>query len=57
MAPWVKNATSILEVAGLIPGLAQWLKELVLQQAAAQVTDADWIWCYRGCGIGWQLQP
>ena len=35
MAPWVKNATSILEVAGLIPGLAQWLKELVLQQAQA----------------------
>ena len=27
---WIKNPTSILEVVGLIPGLTEWIKELVL---------------------------
>ena len=35
MALWVKNLTSIDEDVGLIPGLAQWIKDLVLPQAAA----------------------
>ena len=40
MAQQVKNRTSIREDADLIPGLAQWVKDLVLPQAAAEVADA-----------------
>ena len=40
MVQQVKNLTSIHENAGSIPGLTQWVKNLVLPQDAEYITDA-----------------
>ena len=41
--------------AGLIPGLAQWVRDPALLWAVVQVTDMAWIWRFCGCGVGQQL--
>ena len=55
MAQWV-NPRSVCEVAHLIPGLAQGIKDPALLQAAAEVTDVAQMGCCHGCGIGQELQ-
>ena len=56
VANWVKNPTSIHEHESLIPGLAQYVKDLVLLQAVAWVIDVASIPRCCGYGLGWQLQ-
>ena len=46
------NPTRNQEVAGSIPGLIQWVKNLVLPWAVVYVTDVAWIWYCCGYGIG-----
>ena len=52
----LKTRQSLRDNAGGIPGLAQWVEEAVLPQAATEVAHAAWMWCGCGCGIGRLLQ-
>ena len=50
------NPTRNHEVAGLIPGLTQWVGDPALSLAVVQVAESAQIWCCCGSGISWWLQ-
>ena len=56
MDQWVENLTNIHEEADLFPGLIQWVRDLVLIQAVAKVTDEAQVLCCCGYDVGTQLQ-
>ena len=47
---------NVCEDLGSIPGLTQWVKDLVLLQAKVWVADGAQIWRCHGCGVDQQQQ-
>ena len=58
-SPWDAAEMSLISIhedGSSIPGLAQWIGDLVLPWAVVQVADAARIPSFCGCGVGRQLQ-
>ena len=49
------NLTGVHEDVGFIPGLVQWVRDLLLLAAVVWVKDKAWILHCCDCGIGQQL--
>ena len=56
MAQWLTNLARNHEVADLIPGLVQWVKDPALPWAVVQVADVAQIPSCCDCGVGQWLQ-
>ena len=52
MAQWIKDRHCLFEEADSIPGLTQWVKDPVLPEAVASVSDVAGFQYYCGCGTG-----
>ena len=52
----LRTQCCLCEDVGWIPGLAQWVKDSALLQAATQDADVAWIQCCHDYGTGCQLQ-